>query len=106
MKRSFQELLNENETPVLVDFHATWCGPCKVMNPVVQETAEHFGDRLTVIKVDVDKNQAAAMKYQVRGVPTFVLFYKGQELWRKSGAMPAQSFQQAIGQAIEQSTAS
>lgn len=100
MKKSFQELINDNEVPVLVDFHATWCGPCKVMNPVVKNTAQEFGDKLKVVKIDVDKNQAVSQQYQVRGVPTFMLFHKGQVLWRQSGAIPEPQFKQLIEQHI------
>lgn len=100
MKKSFQELINENEVPVLVDFHATWCGPCKVMNPVVKNTAQEFGEKLKVVKIDVDKNQVVSQQYQVRGVPTFMLFHKGKVLWRQSGAIPEPQFKQIINQHI------
>lgn len=84
----FQELL-QGDVPVLVDFFAEWCGPCKMMAPELKKLAEMKGDALRIIKVDVDKNPQAAMAYQISGVPTLVLFRKGQVLWRKSGAMSA-----------------
>src|SRR5688572_12099821 len=83
----FQELIN-SETPVLVDFFATWCGPCKVMAPVLQEVAGKMGNNARIIKVDVDKNQQAAAAYEIRGVPTFIIFKNGKQLWRESGVVP------------------
>jgi len=84
----FQELLN-GDTPVLVDFTAEWCGPCKMMAPELKKLVDMHGDSLRVIKVDIDKNPAAANAYQVQSVPTLMLFRKGQQLWRQSGAMSA-----------------
>ncbi|NVJ85856.1 MAG: thioredoxin [Algoriphagus sp.] len=86
--KTFQELIN-GDTPVLVDFFATWCGPCKMMQPILEDTAKHLGDRLKIVKVDVDRNPLAASTFQVRGVPTLVLFQKGKILWRESGVVPA-----------------
>jgi thioredoxin 1 len=85
---SFQEILNA-DTPVLVDFFAEWCGPCKMMAPELKKLADMHGDKLRVLKVDVDKNPQAAAHYGVRGVPTLILFRKGEQLWRQSGAMSA-----------------
>ncbi len=85
---AFQELIND-EKPVLVDFHATWCGPCKMMAPELDKLKQMMGDTIRIVKVDVDKNQQAASVYQVSGVPTLILFRKGKLLWRKSGAMTA-----------------
>jgi thioredoxin 1 len=86
--KTFQELIN-GETPVLVDFFAVWCGPCKMMQPILEETSRQLGDKVKIIKVDVDKNPLAASKFQVRGVPTLILFQKGKVVWRQSGVVPA-----------------
>ena len=83
-KKTFNDLI-QDEKPVLVDFFAEWCGPCKMMAPVLQDFSKEMGDKVRVIKVDVDKNQNAAMAYQIQGVPTFILFQKGKILWRQSG---------------------
>lgn len=85
--KSFQELIN-GPTPVLVDFYATWCGPCKMMQPVLEETAKQVGSKVKILKVDVDKNPLAASSFQVRGVPTLILFQQGKILWRESGVVP------------------
>ena len=96
MKKSFQELINENETPVLVDFFAEWCGPCKMMSPVLEELAKEYKGKLKVVKIDVDKNPQVAQKFQVRGVPTLILFDKGNVNWKKSGAMPLPVLKQEL----------
>jgi len=99
-KKSFNELINSPGMPVLVDFYADWCGPCKAMNPVIQQLAGEYAGKLKVLKVNIDTNQAAASQYRVQGVPTFILFHKGKQVWRQSGAMPAQQLKQVINQAI------
>ncbi|MDR7130428.1 thioredoxin 1 [Algoriphagus sp. 4150] len=86
--KTFQELIDGDQA-VLVDFFATWCGPCKMMQPILEDTAKQMGDKVRILKVDVDKNQLAAGKFQVRGVPTLILFQKGKILWRESGVIPA-----------------
>lgn len=96
MKKSFQDLITNNATPVLVDFYADWCGPCKMMAPVITELAGELSEQIKVIKIDVDKNQTVAQKYQVRGIPAFMLFYQGNVLWRQSGAMSYVDFKQQI----------
>lgn len=88
----------QRETPVLVDFHATWCGPCKVMAPELNKLKEILGENIRILKVDVDRNPGTAGHYQVSGVPTLILFKKGQILWRQSGAMSAGQLSQIIRQ--------
>ena len=101
-KKSFNELINNPDTPVLVDFYADWCGPCKTMSPIVEQVASQYNGKVKVIKVNVDSNQAAAAQYRVQGVPTFILFRQGQQVWRQSGAMPANVLAQAIQQHVLQ----
>jgi thioredoxin 1 len=77
----------QSEKPVLIDFFATWCGLCKALSPILKEVKDSLGDRISIIKIDVDKNQEVASKYQVGGVPTMILFKNGQQLWRQSGVL-------------------
>lgn len=77
----------QSEKPVLIDFFATWCGPCKMLSPILKEVKDSLGDRISIIKIDVDKNQQISSQYQVRGVPTMILFQNGKQLWRQSGVL-------------------
>jgi len=83
----FNEIIN-SEKPTLVDFYATWCGPCKMMSPIMEETKTEIGDNANILKVDVDKNREVAVKYGIRGVPTMIIFQNGQPVWRQSGVIP------------------
>ncbi len=83
---SFNDII-QSDQPVLVDFFATWCGPCQMLAPILKEVKANLGERISIIKIDVDKNQAVAAQYQVRGVPTMILFQNGKPLWRQSGVM-------------------
>jgi thioredoxin 1 len=97
-KKSFSDLIKGSQIPVLVDFYADWCGPCKTLSPIVQQVSSALHGRVKVIKVNVDKNQSAAMKYQIRGVPTLILFKEGNVLWRQSGVMQKNALQRTIEQ--------
>ncbi|WP_149273807.1 thioredoxin [Pareuzebyella sediminis] len=84
MKGNFNRLIN-SEVPVLIDFYADWCGPCKIQAPILKEVSEIIGDKAKIIKVDVDKNQEVANRFQIRSIPTLMMFKKGETVWRKSG---------------------
>ena len=94
---NFNNIIN-SDTPVLIDFHALWCGPCKVQAPILKEVKQELNDAVKIIKIDVDKNPAIAAKYQVRGVPTMVLFKNGKLLWRQSGVLQKNDIIQVIRQ--------
>lgn len=92
---TFQEIINQDK-PVLVDFFATWCSPCKMMSPILEDVKNRVGENANIIKIDVDKNPQAASTYQVRGVPTLILFKNGKPLWRKSGVVSANELEKLI----------
>lgn len=83
---SFSEIVN-GDKPVLIDFYADWCGPCKMLSPIIQEVAKDLSGKVRVIKIDVDKNPALSDKFQIRGVPTMMLFKDGSPVWRQSGVL-------------------
>jgi thioredoxin 1 len=86
MKTSFEKLIN-GDKPVLIDFFATWCGPCKALAPTLNQVVKEIGEKVRVVKIDVDKNQPLAQSLQVRGVPTLIMYKKGEVMWRASGAL-------------------
>ena len=93
----FNEMIN-GEQLTLVDFFATWCGPCKMMHPILEQLKEKMGDDIRILKVDVDKNEALSMQYRIQSVPTLMLFKKGEMLWRQSGSMSLNDLMQKISQ--------
>ncbi|MFY0606960.1 MAG: thioredoxin [Cyclobacteriaceae bacterium] len=92
---NFHELINRN-TPTLVDFYADWCGPCKMMPPILNEVKSKLGDGVNIVKVNVDKNNKAATKYGIKSIPTLLLFKNGKILWRKAGVAQSAEIKQAI----------
>ena len=96
-KETFGDII-KGDKPVLVDFHAEWCGPCKMMKPVLEELRQMMGDQIRILKIDVDKNSSLAGSLNISGVPTLILFKKGQTLWRQSGVVPAKQLESIIRQ--------
>lgn len=96
---NFQEII-ASEKPVLVDFSAEWCGPCKMMPPILKQVKDKLGDKVTIIKIDIDKNPSAANAYKVQSVPTLMIFKNGESMWRQSGVMQASQLEEVIMQFV------
>jgi thioredoxin 1 len=86
MKGKFDSLIHDDR-PVIVDFHALWCSPCKMQSPILKEVANELGDRIKVIKIDVDQNSEIASRYNIQSVPTLIIFKNGKQIWRQSGVV-------------------
>ena len=91
----FQEIINQYK-PVLVDFFATWCGPCKMQAPILEELKQRVGDTASIIKIDVDQNPQVAAQYQIRSVPTLIIFKNGEIRWKQSGVFPTNELERLI----------
>lgn len=99
MNGNFEDLI-KSEKPVLIDFFATWCGPCKMVTPILQQLKEKLGEQVTIVKVDVDKNPALSKKFMIQSVPTLMLFKKSKTLWRQSGVVPLANLESIVKQNI------
>ena len=95
-RKSFTELINSPGMPVLVALSATWCGPCKTMAPILEQLAEAHAGKLRIIKLDVDRNPAAAQQFRVQSIPTLILFQRGQPVWRQAGVVPLPELTRAV----------
>lgn len=99
--RSFSQII-KGEKPVLVDFYADWCGPCKMMTPILKDLKKRIGNRIHILKIDTEKNPAAAIRYQVRGIPTLILFKNGKVIWQQSGVVQASQLESIINQKLSE----
>jgi thioredoxin 1 len=95
MKQDFNDIIN-SETPVLIDFYADWCGPCKAMAPILKDVKSNMGEQVKILKIDTDKNRQVASKYGIRSIPTLILFQNGKIKWRHSGVMPARDIESNV----------
>ena len=94
---NFNDIIKSGQL-ILVDFYATWCGPCKTMHPILEQLKENLGESIRIIKIDVDKNEAISMQYRIQSVPTFMLFKSGEVVWRQSGTISLNDFKRLISQ--------
>ena len=93
---TFYELISSSDVPVIVDFFAEWCGPCKTISPILKQVKDMQGDKVRIVKVDVDKNNALAMQYSIQSVPTLMIFKNGKQLWRQSGVINASELNKIV----------
>jgi thioredoxin 1 len=92
---TFNDIINQHPL-VLVDFSATWCGPCQMLGPILKDLKDHYGDAISIVKIDVDKNNDLAARYRVQGVPTMILYRNGEQVWRQSGVLPLQKLTEVV----------